>query len=228
MEPERKSPPIVPLLIILGGILVIVSYFPKWGRVTGLTTHHFQDVKGGTPVLIAGIVGVALGVLLWALRSRGARIAISIIAILGGLAAILAGAGASSKSVIRDTVADQIADLQHAPHGTVERQFKQAEASGEIRTTTSSAWYFTLAGGVLVLIGGIGGLVTGRKRAETAVPLPPGETAFAPPPPPSFPGDQATQTMPPASEGPGSQPAPPPPPPAQSEPPASEPPPAGG
>src|SRR2546425_2916605 len=112
MEHEtRKSPAIVPLLIVIGGGLVIVSYALHWGRVAGTVSGSgHRDIRGGTVVLIAGIIGIVLGLALWAARSRGVRILVSIIAIIGGLLAVLVGAAGFSKSFIRDTVADQLGD----------------------------------------------------------------------------------------------------------------------
>src|SRR5213595_3920230 len=111
MEEETRRPPtIVPLLIILGGLLIIVSYFPHWGRVASVNGTGHRDLKGGTIVLVAGIVAVVLGVALWALKSRGARILVSIVAVIGGLLAVIVGATGFSTTFIRDTVADQLAD----------------------------------------------------------------------------------------------------------------------
>src|SRR2546423_12686387 len=188
MEHEtRKSPTIVPLLVIIGGILIIASYFPHWGRVASVSGPGHRDLKGGTIVLIAGIVGVVLGLALWALRSRGARILVSIVAIVGGLLAIIVGATGFSKTFIRDTVADQLADENGISHKQAEQELKASEQAGTIKTSTKPGIYFALAGGVLVLIGGIGGVATGRSRC-VAAPVGAGGTGVGPPPPPVFRG----------------------------------------
>ena len=221
MDQESNRPPaIVPLLIIIGGILVIVSYALHWGRVAGTAAGSgHRDIKGGTVVLIAGIIGIVLGLALWAVRSRGVRILLGIIAIIGGLLAVLVGATGFSKSFIRDTVADQLGDENNVSHSEAEQQLKQDEEAGKIKTSTQPGIYAALAGGVLILIGGIGGLATGRKKSAGLD----GTGAGVPPPPGAGEG-QFTQAPPPMTEGPGSAPSPPPPPPAQPGPPPPEPP----
>ena len=215
MERETRKPPaIVPLLVIIGGGLVLVSYFFHWGRVAAVNGSGHRDLKGGTVVLVAGIVGILLGLGLWALSSRGARVAVSIVAIVGGLAAALIGGVGLSKDFIRNAVADQIGDETGIPHQTAENQLKQAEEAGTIKTTVQTGIYFALAGGVLVLIGGIGGLVTGRSGPGAPAPMGSGGDAAVPPPPPGVDTEPAPAPMP--QQEPGSEPTPPPPPPPQS------------
>jgi len=223
MEHASNRPPdIVPLLIVIGGGLIIVSYVLHWGRVaatTGAAGH--RDLKGGTVVLIAGIVGVLLGVGLWALRSRSARIAVSVVAVLGGLLAVIVGATGLSTDFIRDTVADQLGDENGVPHKVAEQELKQSEEAGQIKTTVQPGIYFALAGGLLVLIGGIGGLVTGRKRREA---VPPEAAEFgAPPPPPPGLGETPPVGVEPGAGVPPPSPPEPGPPPAQPEAPPPQP-----
>src|SRR5438105_3222656 len=56
MEHETRKPPAnVPLLIIIGGIHVLLSYFPDWGR--GATATNSRDhivLNGGTGGLVTG------------------------------------------------------------------------------------------------------------------------------------------------------------------------------
>jgi Tryptophan-associated transmembrane protein (Trp_oprn_chp) len=216
MEQEheaRKSLMVAPLLIVLGGALIIVSNFLHWGRVAATDGSGHRDLKGGTIVLVAGIIVVLLGIALWAIRSRSARIVVSVIVIVGGVAALLIGAISLSTEFIRNVVADQLGDENGISHAEAERDLQQSEASGKIKTTREPGVYFALAGGILVLIGGIGGLVTGREPAPPeAVPGGeyPGLYGAAPPPPAA--GEHAALTMPSGVEGPGSEPAPPPPP----------------
>jgi Tryptophan-associated transmembrane protein (Trp_oprn_chp) len=217
MEQEhevQKSPIVAPLLIVVGGVLIVVSNFFHWGRVAATDGTGHRDLKGGTIVLVAGIIVILLGIALWVIRSRSARIVVSIIAIVGGVAALLIGAISLSTEFIRNVVADQLGDENGISHAEAEHDLQQSEASGKIETTRQPGVYFALAGGILVLIGGIGGLVTGREPvAPEAVPGEefPGPYGTAPPPPPAA-GEFAAQTAPSGAEGPGSDPAPPPPP----------------
>src|SRR5467141_2970964 len=114
---SRTSSPGIPLLIVLGGILVIASFALHWGRVSAVTGGGHVDVKGGSVVLIAGIIGVALGVLFWMVPSKSAKMTIGIIAIVGGLLAVAIGlAWALSKELVRNTVADKLADQRGLSH----------------------------------------------------------------------------------------------------------------
>src|SRR5712691_1471549 len=152
-------------LATLGGILTLVSSFLVWGRVvaTNGSGDHI-DIKGGSIVLITGIVIVVFGVLLVAVRALGVRRVIAILVLLGGLGGILVGGiWASSKKVALDTIADKEADIHSVSHASAERSFENAEKQGVIKVSTQVAPFLALGGGVLALIGGIGGLRRGKR-----------------------------------------------------------------
>src|SRR5207247_5795548 len=88
-----------------------------------------------------------------------------------------------------------------------------SEGAGRIKTTREPGVYFALAGGILVLIGGVGGLVSGMRRT-TPEAVPEGEfpAPYPTAPPPPANGEQTAQIASSPAEGPGSEPAPPPPP----------------
>jgi len=226
---EQKSSPIPALLVVIGGALIIVSNFLHWGRVAATDGSGHRDLKGGTAVLIAGIVAVVLGLLWGVLRSRRARIVLSIVVMLGGLVAVLIGAIGMSTDFIRNVVADQLGDENGISHAEAEQDLKASEQAGKITTTRQPGIYFALAGGLLVLVGGIAGLVAAARTP--AEPVPAGEPGMgfdAPPPPVGMGAEPVAPADMPSSEGPGMEPAPPPPPPAEpapSEPPPPEPPP---
>jgi hypothetical protein len=169
--------------------------------VSAVTGGGHVDVKGGSVVLIAGIIGVALGVLFWMVPSKSAKMTIGIIAIVGGLLAVAIGlAWALSKELVRNTVADKLADQRGLSHSVAERQLKQAEDSGSIKTSTQPGVWLALGGGLLVLLGGIGGVSSARKVGSPSVPPAAGRSARLPRPQAS-PGPRH-----PKREGPGQDP----------------------
>jgi hypothetical protein len=228
---QPRPPAAGGILTAIGGILVLVSSFPIWGRVSATAGGQHSDVKASGVVLIAGIVILAIGVLMVAIRSRGARIALAVIAIIGGILAILASvAYVGSKDTILNTVADKIGDEQGIDHKTAEQQFKQALDSGQIKVETGLGAYLALGGGVLALVGGIVGLRKGRSAAPaaasyeyaggtatgfpTGAAAPPAVPPAAPPPsgpPPSAPPAGPPPSAPPAGPPPSGPPAGPPP-----------------
>jgi hypothetical protein len=248
---KSRPPAAGGIITAIGGILVLVSSFPIWGRVSTTAGNQHRDVKASSAVLIAGIVILVIGVLMVAIRSRGARIALAVIAILGGVLALVASIGyVGSKDTILNTVADKVGDESGIDHATAEKQFKQGLDAGQIKVETGLGAYLALAGGVLALVGGIVGLRKGRSAAPatdsygygsgtasgfpTGVAAQPAVPPAAPPPtgpppsaPPGGPPPSAPPAGPPASAPPAGPPASAPPagPPA-SAPPAG-PPPAG-
>ncbi|HEY7282213.1 MAG TPA: hypothetical protein VID47_11535 [Actinomycetota bacterium] len=226
---QSRPPGAGGIITAIGGLLVLVSSFPIWGRVAEANGPRHTDVKASGIVLIAGIVILVIGVLLVVMRSRGARIALAVLAIIGGILAILASvAYVGSKDTIINTVADKAADEQGVPHKPVEEQLKQAVDAGTITVSTGLGAYLALGGGVLALIGGIVGLRKGRTSATAPVAAGYGGTATGFPaaaPPPAVPPTAPPPTGPPPSAPPaGPPPSAPPAGPPPSGPPAGPPP----
>jgi hypothetical protein len=230
MEHEtRRTPSIAPVLVVIGGALVIVSYFFKWGRVVQPHGAFNSYLKGDPLVILTGAAGMLIGILLWAISSRGARIGLSIVAILAGIFAVLFGVAALSKPIVRNQIADKTADAVNPPvsHDRAQKAFKQLEERGVLETSVGAAGFFAVPGGVLIVIGGIVGLVM-ASRAEPAVPSDEAAAPYgAPPPPPPADGEQMAQPTGWGSAGRVSEPVPPPPPaqPTPSAPSEPEPPP---
>ena len=71
----RPKPGIGPVLVLLGGILVIVSGFTDWGKVSPpAQLAGSVTVKGSGIIMIIGIAIGVLGLAMWLVRSRGAHI----------------------------------------------------------------------------------------------------------------------------------------------------------
>ncbi len=212
------------VLVALGGVLILASSFLVWGRVSATDgSGQHTDVKGSAIVLIAGVIAILLGLGLIVARGRGARIAIGVIAIVGGLLAILiAGVSVGSKDVFLNAAADKAADANGVPHARAEKAFKDAEKAGQIKVENQLGIYLALGGGILTLIGGIGGL----RRGKSAAPAYPASPGYTQPAEPAY-GQPGTATSPYGQPAPGAQPPPPAPPPA-APPPQQSPPPGGG
>src|SRR5918999_1659438 len=77
------------ILAALGGILIGISAVLDWGTVSNRAGQS-APVEGGTAILFgSGAVALILGLALMVVTSRGARIAIAILSILGGLLGLL-------------------------------------------------------------------------------------------------------------------------------------------
>ena len=226
-ETDRK--PLAGVLTLLGGAAIVAGSFLKWGKVALASTGDIVvQVKGGSIVLILGVGVILVGLGMLVVTARGGRVALSVVAILAGLFALLISApGAVSKDFIRDTAADKAADAQGADQKTAEDQFRAAEESGQIEVAQEPGVFVALGGGLLVLVGGIAGLLAGPRKKSVA----PADTGWGQPgvPPPGY-GQQAgvppqtgvpppqgvpppEQTGPPPPQGPPPPPGVPPPPP---------------
>src|SRR3954447_14497443 len=117
--PPPTASPVAAVLAILGGLLVILGSFLTWFSVTadasalggGSATISVTGMDGdGTITLIAGIVLLILGGVMFAMRERNLT-AISIIALLGGVVAALVAIYdiTTAKSTATDSVAQSIA-----------------------------------------------------------------------------------------------------------------------
>src|SRR3954463_14146062 len=121
--PPPTASPVAAVLALLGGLLVILGSFRTWFSVTadasalggGSATISVTGMDGdGTITLIAGIVLLILGGVMFAMRGRNLT-AISIIALLGGVVAALVAIYdiTTAKSTASDSVAQQIAAQSH-------------------------------------------------------------------------------------------------------------------
>jgi hypothetical protein len=219
--PTPTASPLPAVLAVVGGLLVILGSFLTWFSVTadasalggGSATISVTGMDGdGTITLIAGIVLVVLGGVMFAMRGRNLT-AISIIALLGGVVAALVAIYdiTTAKSNATDSVASTIAAQSH---GQV-----SVDQARQVLTLV----HFDISVGIgviLVAIAGIVGAIGGALgiRASRLAATPGGVVAMSPPP-----------YVPPPVESPApGSPAPGSPPPMEPAPPADQPPPAPG
>jgi hypothetical protein len=202
------------VLAVLGGLLVILGSTLTWFSVTadasalngGSVTVSVKGMDGdGMITLIAGIVLVILGGVMYAMRGRNMT-AISIIALLGGVVAALVAIYdiTTAKSTGTDSVANAIASQPHGPL-TVD-QIRLVLSLISINVSVE-------IGVILVAVAGIVGAVGGALgiRASRLAATPAGAVAVSPPPytPPSTEPASPIEFSPPAGP-PVDQPPPPP------------------
>jgi hypothetical protein len=200
-EATAHKPKFGPLLVLLGGVLVMVSGFTDWGKVSPPANQAPPvTVKGSGIVLVVGIVLALLGIGLWAVRSRGAHIGLGVVAIIAGLlATLITGVAVGSKDVLISTAADKYAEGSRATPSQIEKILKDLDKRGQLDVSVKIGLWLGLAGGILVLIGGIGGVKSARKIPKAppapgmpvqgdATDRPAGGPLGSPPPPPGEPG----------------------------------------
>jgi len=238
----ERPPRIAGVLTILGGIAVLVSSFMDWGKPTAVDSGGRQfavQTKGGALSLIAGIVLIALGLLLVLVRARGGRLALAILTIVAGvLMSLFAVFFVASEDGYRTVWASKCAEagcFQGLSSDEAKKELDREIDNGDVTfdPNRGPGIYVALAGGVVALIGGIAGLR--RGKAAMRPPMPMGSAQPYPPPggPPPPPGSPQAWPPPPGS-APPSGPVPPPPGPVPSppgtapRPPAPAPPPNGG
>jgi hypothetical protein len=191
------------IVAIVGGALLALASFLPWAEVSGegaSVTAKGIDGSDGYLTLGAGVVAVLIGVVL---VMRGSRRILAIITILvgivgGGLALYDA---LTAKDSVLDAAAEELAPSFGVSTDQVRAALDQAVDTGQIGVSVSYGLYLAVAGGVIVIVGGILGL-RGAEVSEPAasapdpsdetppwVPSPsePSETAVAPPPPPPGP-----------------------------------------
>ncbi|MDP9343805.1 MAG: hypothetical protein M3Q23_17280 [Actinomycetota bacterium] len=226
-QPAPRKRPVGGILAIVGGVLIVVSSFVEWGKVTvKIGQGSSVTLKGDATVLIAGIVLILLGAALMVITSRGTRLLVAVLTILGSLVALLVtGVFVGSDDTLISSAANSFHD--RTPSVSADRfeaALKRLVKSGDADVTRSAGVYLALGGSVLGLVGGIAGLRRGKREELAPPPPPPGAAAWpaqpssAPVPPPVAPEGGAPPpppppAAPPSAPPPPSSPSPPPPPP---------------
>jgi hypothetical protein len=151
-------------LIVLGGAAAIVGSFLEWFRVhlgragLGLVARTISskgiDGSDGKITLIAGVVAVLMGLLMLLWTSGGPRVAMGVVALLGGLtAAGLSGYDAATqKQRVIDALAPQLATRTRIPLAMAERLYRGLFNSGALQSTLAVGILAVLAGGAVAAL----------------------------------------------------------------------------
>lgn len=209
--PPPTASPVAAVLAILGGLLVILGSFLTWFSVTadasalggGSATISVTGMDGdGTITLIAGIVLVILGGVMFVMRGRNMT-AISIIALLGGVVAALVAIYdiTTAKSTATDSVASTIAAQSHGQVSV--DQARQVLTLVHFNISVGIGVILVAVAGVVGAVGGALGIRESRMAATPA-----GEVAASPPPyaPPPTESGPPMESTPPAGPPVGSSP----------------------
>jgi hypothetical protein len=197
---ETSAPRTLPIggvIAAVGGALAVIGSVLTWATVKSdlFGGDPVQNVKGlsgdGKITVVLGAIAMLAGVVTLVSRNPGARRALAIAAIVGGLGAAALGVF-DLVDLKTNAIDDIITGLGADPNTITGEQRRQVEDAFTV--TVGMGLYLTIAGGAIGLIGGIMSL---RRRPDESLPL------AAPPPPAS--GDTGTGF--PASP---SMPAPPP------------------
>ncbi|MFN2545786.1 MAG: hypothetical protein ABR600_14610 [Actinomycetota bacterium] len=215
--PQERRSFFGPALVLLGGLLVVVSGLTDWAQVAPPATLAGPiTVKGSGIVVVVGVVLLVLGVAMGLIRSRGARIALAVVAIVAGLvAALITGVSIGSKDVLISTAADKYAETSPASKTRIENALKDLNHRGQLDINIKIGLWLGLAGGILVLVGGIGGIAGSGKGAATArpggMPYEPARSGAPAPPIPGAAPQAPNQPGPDIPQGGGVGPSPGPP-----------------
>jgi hypothetical protein len=173
--------------------------FLAWAEVSGggtTVTAKGVDGSDGYITLGAGLVAIVAGIVM----ARGTKRVLAVLLILAGI--VGGGIGLydamTAKDSVLDAAAEELAPTFGASTEQVRTALDQAIDAGQLSVTISIGLYVVIAGGVVVLVGGILGL---RGSSESAVagqadaPAPPmtemgvPDAPPAPMPPPASPPD---------------------------------------
>jgi hypothetical protein len=216
-EQTGTRAPIGAVLAIAGGALMAAGSFLSWAQVSGGGTSASAKGIDGTDgyiTLVAGIVALAVGLMM---MKQGKRV-LAILAILAGL--VGGGVGVYDALTAKDSVLESAAE-EIAPSAGVSveeaRAFLDAAVdAGQISISISLGLYVVIGGGLLALVGGFlsigasgeasggqgSGSASGFAAPEPAMPATP--TAPAMPSSPAPPAAQAPDPpQPPEGSSPG-------------------------
>jgi hypothetical protein len=164
IEPEsaafRVRPGFAEGLVVLGGAAAIVGSFLVWFRVhlglkgLGLVARTVAskgiDGSDGKITLIAGVVAMLMGLLMF-LWDSGPRVAMGVVAVLGGLSAAgLSGYDAATpQQRFIDASAPELAAKTHISLAMAERLYRGLFDSGALKISLAFGVFVVIAGGAI-------------------------------------------------------------------------------
>ena len=160
----RVRPGFAEGLVVVGGAAAIVGSFLVWFRVhlglkgLGLVARTISskgiDGADGKITLIAGVVAVLMGLLMFLWRSGGPRVAMGVVALLGGLtAAGLSGYDAATpQQRFIDANAPDLAAKTHISRAMAERLYQGLFNSGALKISLAVGVFVVIAGGAIAAL----------------------------------------------------------------------------
>ena len=168
MQPETSAPRYRPGfaegLVIVGGAAAIIGSFLVWFRVhlslkgLGLVARTVSskgiDGSDGKITLIAGVVAVLMGLLMVVWSSGGPRVAMGLVALLGGLTAGgLSGYDAATpQQRFIDANASELAAKTRISLAQAERLYQGLFNSGALKISLALGIFLVIAGGLVAAI----------------------------------------------------------------------------
>lgn len=207
---RTRRAPVGAILTIAGGALLGIGSFLAWAEVSGggaSVTAKGIDGSDGYITLGTGIIAVLVGMLLL----RQAKRALAVLAIAAGL--VGGGVAVYDALTAKDSVLDSAAEELAPPVGASPDQVRvlldEAIDAGQISISLSIGIYVVIAGGLLVLVGGILSLRGTEEKQEEAASgwapstsdMPPATAPSAPPASEASPPAAPPAPAPPPSEG---------------------------
>jgi hypothetical protein len=168
VQEARAQPPLLPVILVAGGgVLSLVSAFLRWGSISlgqlaqnrVLTTDGVSTFTGKI-VVGCGIGLLVVGVVMWQGPTVALRLAVAAVAIALGLTvAILAARDILIKGSQFDTDF-RLALARLAGEKTLsDEQLRLLKDFLGVKLTLGPGPYMAVAGGVMALMGGLGGVL---------------------------------------------------------------------
>jgi hypothetical protein len=189
----RVRPGFAEGLVILGGSAAIAGSFLVWfrvhlglkglGVVAGTVSSKGIDGADGKITLIAGVVAVLMGLLMFLWESGRPRVAMGVVALLGGLtAAGLSGYDAATpQQRFIDANAPELAARTRITLAMAERLYQGLFNSGALRISLALGVFAVIGGGALAALAAAFALGKSAEEREVTVPPEPAATELKSP-----------------------------------------------
>jgi hypothetical protein len=176
----RVPPGLAEVLVVLGGVAAVAGSFLDWfrvhlsvkglGLVARTVTSRGIDGSDGKITLIAGALTAAMGLSMFVWTSGGRRMALGVVALLGGLAAAgLSGydAGTPQQRFI-DANAPNLARKANISLAMAERLYRGLFDSGAVKISLALGIFVVIAGGVVAALSAAMALGKSPVEPDTA------------------------------------------------------------
>jgi hypothetical protein len=190
----RVRPGLAEGLVVVGGVAAIVGSFLVWFRVhlglkgLGVVARTISskgiDGADGKITLIAGVVAVLMGLLMFLRNSGRSRVARGVVALLGGLtAAGLSGYDAATpQQRFIDANAPELAAKTHISMAQAERLYQGLFNSGALKISLAVGVLVVIAGGAIAALAAAVALGKSPEEVGTVTTPEPTATELGAPP----------------------------------------------